>query len=73
MIIIYFFEASEHGINALSFDEKLTQDIIWGSVIFFSVVLILSFLAKLMKFEFKKTFPIVFVALFVLSVIDYFK
>jgi len=73
MIIIYLFEASEQGINAASFDEKLIQDIIWGSIIFFAVVLIFSFLAKSMKFEFKKTFPIVFIVSFALGIIGYFK
>ena len=72
MVIIYLFEASEQDINAASFDEKLIQDIIWGSIIFFAVVLIFSFLAKSMKFEFKKTFPIVFIVSFALGIIGYF-
>ena len=52
---------------------KLIQDIIWGSIIFFAVVLIFSFLAKSMKFEFKKTFPLVFIVSFALGIIGYFK
>lgn len=73
IIIIYYFEANEENVNVASFDPVFISEILFGFFIFLAVVLVISLLAKLAKFEFKKTFPIVFIVSFFLGFLDYFK
>ena len=71
--IIYIFEAKEKNIELTKFNEEFVIEILFGSLIFVSVVLAVSIIAKLAKIEFKKAFPMIFIFLFFLGFIQYFK
>ena len=67
--IIYYLEAKDKNIDILKFNDALFQDTLIGSIIFFSIITIISIIAKLGQIEFKKTFPTAFIFLFLLGLL----
>ena len=67
--IIYYLEGKEKNIDIFKFNDALFQDTLIGSIIFLSVITIISVIAKLGKIGFKKTFPIAFIFFFLLGLL----
>ena len=67
--IMYYLEAKEKNIDILKFNDILFQETLIGSVIFVSVITIISIIAKLGKIEFKKTFPMAYIFFFLLGIL----
>ena len=67
--IIYYLEGKEKNIDIFKFNDALFQDTLIGSIIFLSVITIISVIAKLGKIGFKKTFPIAFIVFFLLGLL----
>ena len=67
--IMYYLEAKEKNIDILKFNDILFQETLIGSVIFVSVITIISIIAKLGKIEFKKTFPTAYIFFFLLGIL----
>ena len=67
--IIYFLEAKKKNIDIFQFNDVLFQDTLIGSIIFVSVITIISIIAKLGQIEFKKTFPMAFIFFFLLGIL----
>ena len=71
-VLIYIFESFEKNYKLSQFNETFFFDIFIGSLIFLSIVLTVSIVAKLGKMGFKSTFVISFIFLFFLGFIQYF-
>ncbi len=71
-VLIYIFESFEKNYKLSQFNETFFVDIFIGSLIFLSVVLTVSTIAKLGKIGFKSTFVLSFILLFLLGFIQYF-
>ncbi len=71
-ILIYIFESFEKDYKLSQFNETFFVDIFIGSLIFLSIVLTVSIVAKLGKMGFKSTFVLSFIFLFFLGFIQYF-
>jgi hypothetical protein len=67
--IIYYLEAKEKNIDVFKFNDPLFQDTLIGSIIFLSVITVISIIAKLGQIEFKKTFPVAFIFFFLLGLL----
>ncbi len=67
--IIYYLEGKEKNIDIFKFNYALFQDTLIGSIIFLSVITIISVIAKLGRIGFKKTFPIAFIFFFLLGLL----
>ena len=71
-VLIYIFESFEKNYKLSQFNETFFFDIFIGSLIFLSIVLTVSIVAKLGKMGFKSTFVLSFIFLFFLGFIQYF-
>ena len=71
-ILIYIFESFEKNYSLSQFNDAFFVDIFIGSLIFLSVVLLVSIIAKLGQIKFKSTFVYSFIFLFFLGFIQYF-
>ena len=71
-VLIYIFESFEKDYKLSQFNETFFVDIFIGSLIFLSIVLTVSIVAKLGKMGFKSTFVLSFIFLFFLGFIQYF-
>ncbi len=71
-VLIYIFESFEKDYKLSQFNESFFVDIFIGSLIFLSIVLTISIVAKLGKMGFKSTFVLSFIFLFFLGFIQYF-
>ena len=70
IILIYLIEANAQNISPLIFDQILVFDTLVGSGIFLTVVVLVSLVAMSFKMNFKESFPLTFVFLLFLGLIN---
>lgn len=70
IILIYLIEANAQNIPPLNFDQTLVFDTLIGSGIFLTVVVLASLVAMSFKMNFKESFPLTFVFLLFLGLIN---